>query len=62
VVVVVVGPMQLVSGLPKQLMSWVVDCPHTRGCMGNSKKQYAEPALADFAVLRLQLFPFAFES
>jgi hypothetical protein len=28
-VVVVVGPMQLGSGLPKLLILWVVDCPHT---------------------------------
>jgi hypothetical protein len=59
VVVVVTGPMQLVSGLPKQLMPWVVGCPHTRGCMGNSTKQYAGPALADSVVLWIQLFPFA---
>ena len=52
VVVVVVGPMQLGSGLPKLLILWVVDCPHTQECMGNSTKQYAGPALADFAVLR----------
>jgi hypothetical protein len=32
---------------------WVVGCPHTRGCMGNSMKQYVEPASADSAVLRL---------
>jgi hypothetical protein len=29
VVVVVVGPMQLGSGLPKLLILWVVDCPHS---------------------------------
>jgi hypothetical protein len=62
VVVVVAGPMQLVSGLPKKLMLWVVGCPHTRGCMGNSMKQYAGPASADSIMLRLQLFPFAYES
>jgi hypothetical protein len=28
VVVVVAGPMQLVSGLPKQLMLWTADYPH----------------------------------
>jgi hypothetical protein len=52
VVVVIAGPMQLVSGLPKQLMLWIVGCLHTRGCMGNSTKQYAGPALADSVVLR----------
>jgi hypothetical protein len=59
VVVVVAGPMQLVSGLSKQLMMWVVGCPHTRGCMENSTKQYAGPASADSVVLRLQPFIFA---
>jgi uncharacterized protein (DUF983 family) len=53
VVVVVAGPMQLVSGLLKQLMMWVVGCPHTRVCMGNSTKRYAGLASADSAVLRL---------
>jgi hypothetical protein len=38
VVVVVAGSMQLVNGLPKQLMMWTAGCPHTRGCMGNSTK------------------------
>jgi hypothetical protein len=56
VVVVVVGPTQLVSGLLKQLMMWVVGCPHTLGCMANSMKRYAGPASADFVELRLQLF------
>jgi hypothetical protein len=60
-VVVVAGPMQLASGLPKQLMLWVVGCPHTWGCMGNSMKKYAGPALADSGALRSQLFPFASE-
>jgi hypothetical protein len=55
VVVVVVGPMQLESDLRKQLMLWAVSCPHTRQCMENSMKQYAGPALADSALLRLQL-------
>jgi hypothetical protein len=50
---VVAGPMQLESGLPKQLMLWVVGCPHTRECMGNSTKRYAGPASADSALLRL---------
>jgi hypothetical protein len=59
VVVVVTGPMQLVSGLSKQLMLWVVGYPHTRGCMGNSMKQYAGPTSGDFVVLRLHLFIFA---
>jgi hypothetical protein len=62
VVVEVMGPMQLMSGLPKQLMLWVVGCPHTRGYMGNSMKQCAGPASADSVVLRLQLFPSASES
>jgi hypothetical protein len=62
VVVVVAGPMHLVSGLPKQLMMWVVGCSHTRGSMGNSMKQYVGPASAESVVLRLQLFPFASES
>jgi hypothetical protein len=52
VVVVVAGPMQLVSGLLKQLMLWTAGCPHTRGCMENSTKRYAGPALADSVVLR----------
>jgi hypothetical protein len=58
-VVVVAEPMQLGSGLPKQLILWAVGCPHTRECMGNSTKQYARPASADSVVLRPQLFPFA---
>jgi hypothetical protein len=45
VVVVVVGPMQLASGLPKQLMPWTAGCPHIRESMENSTKQYAGPAL-----------------
>jgi hypothetical protein len=52
---VVAGPMQLESGLPKQLMLWAVACPHTRECMGNSTKRYAGPASANSALLRLQL-------
>jgi hypothetical protein len=59
---VVAGPMQLGSGLPKQLILWVVGCPHTQDCMRNSTKQYAGPALSDFVVFRPQLFPFAFVS
>jgi hypothetical protein len=55
------GPMQVVSGLPKRLMLWVVGCPHTRGCVGNSTKRYAGPASADSTVLRLQLFLYASE-
>jgi hypothetical protein len=58
-VVVVVGPMQPRSGLLKLLILWVVDCSHTQECTGNSTKQYAGPALADSAMLRPQLFPFA---
>ena len=58
VVVVVVGSRQLVSGLAKQLMLWTAGCPHTRGCMGNSTKQYVGPASVDCSMLRLQLFPF----
>jgi hypothetical protein len=58
VVVVVAGSMQLVNGLLKQLMLWTAGCPHTRGCMGYSTKQYVGPTLADCVVLRLQLFPF----
>jgi hypothetical protein len=60
--VVVARPMQLVSDLPKQLMSWVVGFPHTWGCMGNSTKQYAGPALADYVVLWLQLYILAYLS
>jgi phage protein U len=62
VVAVVAVPMQLGSGLPKQLIQRVVGCPHTRECMGNSTKQYAGPASADSIVLLGQLFPFASES
>jgi hypothetical protein len=51
--------MQLESGLPKLLILWVVDYPHTQECMGNSTKQYAGPASVDPVVLRPQLFPFA---
>jgi hypothetical protein len=58
VVVVVAGSMQLVNGLPKQLVLWTAGCPHTRGCMGNSTKQYVGPASSDCVVLRLQPFPF----
>jgi hypothetical protein len=62
-VVVVVGSMQLGSGLPKLLILWVVkmvvDCPHTQECTGNSTKQYAGLALANSAMLRPQLFTFA---
>jgi hypothetical protein len=57
-VVVVVGSMHLVNGLPKQHMLWTVGCPHTQGCMGNSTKQYVGPALADCSMLQLQPFPF----
>jgi hypothetical protein len=57
-VVVVAGPMQLVSGLLKKLMLWTAGCPQTRGCMENNTKQNAGPALVDSVVLRLQLFPF----
>jgi hypothetical protein len=62
VVVVVTEPMQLENDLPKQLMSWVAGCPHTQGYMANSMKKYARLALADYAVLRLQLSPFSFGS
>jgi hypothetical protein len=41
-VVVVAGPMQLGSGLPKLLILWVVkmvvDCPHTKECTRNNTK------------------------
>jgi hypothetical protein len=60
--VVVTEPMQLVNDLPKQLMSWVVGCPHIQGYMANSMKQCARPASADSTVLRLQRFPSAFGS
>jgi hypothetical protein len=62
VVVEVVGPMQLGSGLLMLLILWVVDCPYTQECMGNSTKRYAGPASVDSDVLRLQLFPFAYVS
>jgi hypothetical protein len=52
-VVVVAGAIQLVNGLSKQLMLWTAGCPHTRGCMGNSTKQYGGPASADYVMLRL---------
>jgi hypothetical protein len=58
-VVVVAEPMQLESDLPKQLMLWVADCPHTQECMENTMKQCVRPASANSAVLRLQLFLFA---
>jgi hypothetical protein len=61
-VVVVTEPMQLENDLSKQLMSWVAGCPHTQGYMANSMRQYARPASADSAVLRLQLSPSAFGS
>jgi hypothetical protein len=60
VVVVVAGHMQLMSGLPKQLMLWTAGCPHTREYMENSTKQYARLASADSAVLRLILPCFGF--
>jgi hypothetical protein len=50
---VVAGPMQLESGLPKQLMLWALGCPHTRECMGNITKRYVGPDSADSALLRL---------
>jgi hypothetical protein len=62
VMVVVTEPMQLENDLPKQMMSWVVGCPHTQGYLANSMKQYARPASADSVVLRLQLSHFAFGS
>jgi hypothetical protein len=43
VVVVVVGPMQVGSGLLKLLILWVTDCPHTQEYTGNSTKQYVTP-------------------
>jgi hypothetical protein len=52
-VVVVVGPMQLESDVPKQLMLWTAGCSHTRECMENSTKQYAD-------LLRLILPRFGF--
>jgi hypothetical protein len=62
--VVAVRPMQLESDLPKPLKLLVVrmavDCPHTLECMGNIMKQYARLASAGSAVLRLQLYPFAY--
>jgi hypothetical protein len=61
-VVVVAGPMQLRSGLPKLLILWVVDCPHTQECTGNNMKQYAGLASADSAVLWPRLFTFAYVS
>jgi hypothetical protein len=61
VVVVVTEPMQLENDLLKQLMSWVAGCPHIQGYMANSMKQYARPALADSAVLRLQQYPSALD-
>ena len=61
---VVEGPMQLGSGLPKLLKLWVVkmvvDCPHTQECTGNSTKQYVGLASIDSTVLWPQLSPFAF--
>jgi hypothetical protein len=57
--VVVAGPMQLESDLPKQLMLWAVGCPYTRKCMGNNTKRYGGPALTDSALLQLQLSLFA---
>jgi hypothetical protein len=62
VVVAVVVPMQLGSGLLMLLILWVVDCPYTQKCTGNSTKRYAGPSSVDSDVLRLQLFPFAFVS
>jgi hypothetical protein len=54
--VVVEGPMQLGSGLPKLLILWVVktivDCPHTQECTGNNMNRYAKLASADSVVLR----------
>ena len=61
-VVVVVGPMQLASGLSNQLRLWTAGCPHIWECMENSRKQCARPASADSVVLRLQLFLFASRS
>jgi hypothetical protein len=52
-VVVVAEPKQLENDLPKQPMSWVAGCPHIQGYMANSMRQYARPASADSAVLRL---------
>jgi hypothetical protein len=57
--VAVAGPMQLESGLPKQLMLWAVGCPRTQECMENSMKRYAGPASVDSALLWLQLSLFA---
>jgi hypothetical protein len=44
------------------LGAWATGCPHTPECKENSTKQYAGPASADSASLRLQLFLFASES
>jgi hypothetical protein len=60
--VVVTEPMQLENDLPKQLMSWVVGCPHIQGYMANRMRRYARPASADSIVLRLQRFPSSFGS
>jgi hypothetical protein len=62
VVVVVTEPKKLKNDLLKQLMSWVAGCPHIQGYMANSMRQYARPASADSAMLRLQRSPSAFGS
>jgi hypothetical protein len=51
--------MQLGVGLPKLLILWAIDFPHTQECTGNSTKQYVGPASADSIVLQLQLFSFS---
>jgi hypothetical protein len=58
-VVEVAGCMMLESDLPKQPMLWAAGYPHTWKCMENGMKQYAGPASADSALLRLQLSLFA---
>jgi hypothetical protein len=55
-VVVVAGSMQLVSGLPNQLMMWTAGCPHTQGCIRNSTKRYAGPASVDLAICMSLIF------
>jgi hypothetical protein len=52
-------PRKLENDLPKQQKLYAVDCPRTPGYTESSTKQYAGPASADSAVLRLQRFPSA---
>jgi hypothetical protein len=51
----------LLKQLKLKVVELAVGCVRTLGCMESNTKQYEEPTSVDFVLLRLQLFPSAFE-